>query len=79
MKEYGIQESWTKLFTVSNLLYYTLVNAIYIFEGDQVLLERIGNQKSDLVVYDSKKRTLKSAMFHDTLEISVESLISPCF
>ncbi|KEH37750.1 hypothetical protein MTR_2g046730 [Medicago truncatula] len=34
---------------------YTLTKAIDIFEGDQVLLERIGNQKWDWVVYNSRK------------------------
>lgn len=76
MNEYGIQESWTKLFTVSNMSGYTLTKAIDIFEGDQVLLERIGNQK--WVVYNSRKSTFKSTRFH-SLEVSVESLISPCF
>jgi len=83
MTDYGIQESWTKLFTFSNMpdpaKSYSLTKAISAFEDGQVLLEYVENQKKNVGVYDSKNDTLKLTMFQQTLEASVESLISPCF
>jgi len=79
MKEYGIQESWTKLFTVPNK-YYKLTKVFYTFEDDKVLLECIGNGERNLVVHDSKNGTFKLTRFeHIIQEVCVESLISPCF
>lgn len=79
MKEYGIQESWTKLFTVPSKS-YKLTNVLYTFEDDRVLLECIGNYKQNLVVYNSKNGTFKFTRFEYIIqEVCVESLISPCF
>ncbi|PNX81660.1 F-box protein, partial [Trifolium pratense] len=44
MKEYGNKESWTKLFTISNMLdsltpSYSSIKAKYVFEDHQVLTE----------------------------------------
>ncbi|AES88430.1 hypothetical protein MTR_4g055040 [Medicago truncatula] len=67
MKEYGIQESWTKLFTLSNMQdhgkSYMLIKVLYTFEDDKVLLQCIGNGKWNLVVYDSKNGTFKFTKF----------------
>jgi len=84
MKEYGIQESWTKLFIVSNMQdpskSYILTEVVYTFEDDQVLLECFRNYKRNLFVYDSKNRTCKFTRFEYTIpEVCIESLISPCF
>ena len=61
MKEYGIQESWTKLFTLSNMQdsskSYKLFKVLYTFKDDKVLLQCIGNGKWNLVVYNSKNGT----------------------
>jgi len=63
MKEYGIQESWTKLFTVSNMQDPSksnkLFKVLYTFEDDQVLLECFGKYKRNLVVYNTKNGTFK--------------------
>jgi F-box interacting protein len=84
MKEYGIQESWIKLFTISNIPYpnssVIFTKAAYIFEDDQVLLECEGNRNSNFVIYDSKNGTFRFPTFHIIApEVCVESLISPCF
>ncbi|AES88432.1 putative F-box domain, galactose oxidase/kelch, beta-propeller, F-box associated interaction [Medicago truncatula] len=84
MKEYGIQESWTKLFTLSNMQdpskSYMLFKVLYTFEDDKVLLQCIGNGKWILVVYDLINGTFKLTKFEcNFLEVCVESLISPCF
>jgi len=71
------------MFTFSNMpdpaKSYRLTKAIYAFEDDQVLLEYAGNQKKNVVAYNSKNGTFKFTMFQRTLEASVEILISPCF
>jgi F-box interacting protein len=81
MKEYGNQESWTKLFTVPYERELTTshvrAKAVYIFEDDQVLLKFIGDDLP-LILYDPKSGTLKSTNFENVPEICVESLISPC-
>ncbi|XP_058721893.1 F-box/kelch-repeat protein At3g23880-like isoform X3 [Vicia villosa] len=84
MKEYGIKESWTKLFKLSNLpgqrkgIWRSyLTKALDIFEDDQVLLVERWNKK--LIVYDFKNDTFKVTSLFPTLpEICTESLISPC-
>ncbi|AES69872.1 F-box/kelch-repeat protein At3g23880 [Medicago truncatula] len=82
MKEYGIQESWTKLFTISNMpspnSSVSFTKAAYIFEDDQVLLESEGNL--NFVIYDSKNGTFRFPSFQIIApDVCVESLISPCF
>jgi len=55
MKEYGIQESWTKLFTVSNMPIpsksYRLTKAIHAFEDDQVLLAGVCRNSKILCLF----------------------------
>jgi len=57
MKEYGNQESWTKLYTVPNLQHWGLevCTALYISKDDQLLMqcEEIESGDIKLVVYDS--------------------------
>jgi len=86
MKEYGDQESWTKLYVVPDIQDQGLkpFKALYIYEDDQLLLEFYamegGNIK--LVVYDSKTGTLNIPEFQNNYEqlcsdVYIESLISP--
>jgi F-box interacting protein len=81
MKEYGNKDSWTKLFRVPRMgdvgdgIYN---RALYIYEDDQVLLDR----RSKLVVYNSRDgtfKTLKIKRRHGWMipEVYQESLISP--
>ncbi|XP_058784568.1 F-box/kelch-repeat protein At3g23880-like [Vicia villosa] len=89
MREYGIKESWIKLFDLSYLQDSTkpstLTKVLYLFEDDNVLLEFIYFEKKKLILYNSKNGSFKkgsfknAAMFQNTLEVCVESLISPCF
>ncbi|CAK8560452.1 unnamed protein product [Lathyrus sativus] len=76
MKEYGVKESWTKLFELSNSLvqfvpFYILTNELYIFEDDKVWLEE--KWKKKLIKNDTFKVTAKTLP-----QICTESLISPC-
>ncbi|XP_057448183.1 F-box/kelch-repeat protein At3g23880-like [Lotus japonicus] len=85
MKEYGNQNSWTKLFSVATELlpHYKGLRAIHISEDDQVLVVKFC---SELFLYNSRDGTLKSlqiqipdgciSLFSGAY---VESLISPCF
>ncbi|XP_058784940.1 F-box/kelch-repeat protein At3g23880-like [Vicia villosa] len=85
MKEYGVKESWTKLFKLSNLPGQRkglsrsyLTKAFDIFEDDQVLLVERRNKKK-LILYDFTNDTFKVTSLFPTLsEICTESLISPC-
>lgn len=90
MKEYGIKDSWTKLYTVSYMRdpnkSYKLYKAVYIFEDDQVLLESIGDWTFKLIVYDSRINTftfpkfLNNSVYNSKYcgpEVSSESLILP--
>jgi F-box interacting protein len=92
MKEYGNQESWTKLYTIPNMqdrgidaLYW---DALYISENDQLLVKcyqlDIHDMTHDikLVVYDSKTGTSNIPEFQNNYEytkakVYIESLISP--
>jgi hypothetical protein len=82
MKEYGNNESWTKLFTVpysgdpNND--YNLTKVVYIFEDDQVLFQSYGEWNPWLTVYYSKNGAFKSTKIAKIAEVCVESLISPC-
>jgi len=82
MKEYGNKDSWTKLFTVSDKC-YAYINAMCMFEDDQVLIEYRTRRywKKKLIVYDPRNDTFKFTMFENEnsydQEICVESLISP--
>ncbi|CAK8564856.1 unnamed protein product [Lathyrus sativus] len=84
MKEYGIKESWIKLFDFSCLRDPTktsiLTNVLYICEVDHMLLEFSYHEKKKLILYDSKNGTFNNAaIFQHTLEVCAESLVSPCF
>ncbi|XP_058782777.1 F-box/kelch-repeat protein At3g23880-like [Vicia villosa] len=82
MKEYGIQESWAKLFSVSFMQHptkrYVLYTALYIFEDDRLLLETLEGWENKLVVYDSKNDTFKVTRFKNDVNVCLETLISPC-
>jgi F-box interacting protein len=88
MKEYGMKESWTKLFSVpymkdEGLYFYN--KALYISEDGKLLMYShvSGDVILKLVVYDSKNGTFKITEIeniHDSIDpqVYVESLISPC-
>jgi F-box interacting protein len=67
MKEYGNNESWTKLFTISYRPAF--MKAIYIFKDEQVLLKPKEDWSGDYIFNNC---------FENTPEVCVESLISPC-
>jgi F-box interacting protein len=82
MKEYGNQDSWTKLFHVPykgdvGCGNYTM--ALYVYDNDRVLLDYFRK----LVVYNSRDgtfKTLRIQQYGDWMipEVFQESLISPC-
>ncbi|RHN72390.1 putative F-box domain-containing protein [Medicago truncatula] len=82
MKEYGNQDSWTRLFRVpymGGVGSDPYTKALYVYEDDQVLLEYM----MKLVVYNSRDgtfKTLKIQRRRDWMipEVCQESLISPC-
>jgi F-box interacting protein len=88
MKEYGMKESWTKLYSVpymkdEGLYFYNKV--LYISEEGKLLMfsHVSGEVILKLVVYDSKNGTFKITEIeniHDSIDpqVYVESLISPC-
>ncbi|GAU18271.1 hypothetical protein TSUD_176130 [Trifolium subterraneum] len=83
MKEYGKKESWTKLYNVPYLGLYFHSKALYISEYDQLLMGfyEPGSSIYKLVVYDSKKCTMKIPNIQNIsrrLAVYLESLISPC-
>jgi len=88
MKEYGIKESWTKLYTIpamGNHDFDTNTKVVYISEDDQFLIDfyERTSSKMELGVYDPKNGTLKFPMIQNINgwmdpEIYAESLISPC-
>ncbi|CAL5202490.1 unnamed protein product [Lathyrus oleraceus] len=84
MKEYGVKESWTKLFNVTHLLdppfkSFVLTNVLYIFEDDQLLLLFRKDCERRFILYNFKNDTYKvSFMLKDFPQLCVESLISPC-
>jgi hypothetical protein len=87
MKEYGIKESWTKLFNFSYVEYqYTYLEIVYISDEDQVLFifHDLENLKSKLLVYNSNNGNMKIPKIQHNNELTnprvyVESLISlPC-
>jgi len=86
MKEYGNQESWTKLYHVPDIQDQGLegYQTLYIYEDDQVLFQfhETGGGKMKLVIYDSKTGTLNIPEFQNNYEqidsdVYIESLISP--
>jgi F-box interacting protein len=86
MKEYGNQESWTKLYSVPNMQVrgFKARRALYISEDDQLLVEfhEMLGDKIKLIVYDSKTDTLNIPMFQNNYVqfcpiVYIESLISP--
>ncbi|CAL5202493.1 unnamed protein product [Lathyrus oleraceus] len=84
MKEYGVKESWTKLFNVTHLLdppfkSFVLTNVLYIFQDDQLLLLFRKDCERRFILYNFKNDTSKvSFMLKDFPQLCVESLISPC-
>ncbi|CAK8564709.1 unnamed protein product [Lathyrus sativus] len=82
MKTYGVQESWTKLFSVSYLedprMSCILTKALYIFEDDKLLLElQEEKRRRKLIVYNPKNGTFKVSNFIRLPEVCVQSLLSP--
>ncbi|XP_058774293.1 F-box/kelch-repeat protein At3g23880-like [Vicia villosa] len=87
MKEYGNENSWTKLLTVPHTVecgFSGYNRALYISENDKVLMECTELGINSLVVYDSINNTFKISKFQNnirsemvTQEVYVESLISP--
>ncbi|CAJ2638485.1 unnamed protein product [Trifolium pratense] len=81
MKEHGNKESWTKLFTIPEVVDHTIsyayVKPVYSFEDNQVLLKFTGNFELNLFVYDYGSGTFKFTNFQNIPEVCVESLISP--
>jgi len=88
MKEYGNEESWTKLFCVpymNDFFLFPYAKPLWIYEDDQVLMDySLLEPRIKLAIYDFKNVTLKKILTQDikspiTSEVCVESLISPCF
>jgi F-box interacting protein len=93
MKEYGNEDSWTKLFTVSYMRdpskSYYLTKAVYMFEDGQVLFEFSKDGLLNMIVHDPRIGTIKNIKFQDKSVynspfdsypvVCIESLISPCF
>jgi len=90
MKEYGNENSWTKLLRVPDMrdfgFTFTHKKALYISEDNQVLMKFIMLDKFCLLVYDSINNTFKIPTIqninHDKMaqpEVYIESLISPSF
>ncbi|GAU19601.1 hypothetical protein TSUD_304140, partial [Trifolium subterraneum] len=85
MKEYGIKESWTKLYNVPYVEnQYTSPKTVYISDDDQVLFgfyDLINNNQYQLAVYNSKNGNVKipKIQYIDSKmnrKVYVESLIS---
>ncbi|XP_013452344.3 F-box/kelch-repeat protein At3g23880 [Medicago truncatula] len=87
MKEYGNEESWTKLFHVPYMeedpFHPFHGKPLWIFEDDKVLMEcmSLQNRKMNMAIYDFKSGTLcpnisKAGVWNDP-EVCTESLISP--
>lgn len=85
MKEYGNEESWTKLFSIPYMEgrgFLGYCQSVYISEDDQVLMQFLKMGKFSLLVYDSKNDTLKIPEIQNvngrmTPNTYIESLISP--
>ncbi|GAU19577.1 hypothetical protein TSUD_303900 [Trifolium subterraneum] len=85
MKEYGIKESWTKLYHFPYLGYqYPYLKTVYISDDDQLLFSFDNNDQLKWAVYNSKNGNVKIPKIqHGNYwmhpEVYVESLISlPC-
>ncbi|XP_058784571.1 F-box/kelch-repeat protein At3g23880-like [Vicia villosa] len=88
MKEYGNNESWTKLYNVrcmKDQVFYSYTKALYISEDDQFLINfyDLRSKKLKLAIYDSKNCIWKNPGTHNVksssnVEVYIESLISPC-
>jgi hypothetical protein len=77
------KESWTKLFTIPNERdpnrYYVYAKVIYAFEDDEVaMLNILGALDLNVILYDSKKGTVKPTNLKNVPEVCIESLIWPC-
>jgi len=78
MKEYGNQESWTKLLTISYMP--SFIKAEYIFEDEHVLLSCREHMNYSYIFYNCRDGTSKLVGYVNmsSPEVCVESLISPC-
>jgi F-box interacting protein len=88
MKEYGNEESWTKLYRVPNMndsILSRYAKPLWVYEDDEVLMDcSLWAPRIKLVVYDFKNGTFKKTLTQDikspvTSEVCLESLISPSF
>ena len=75
MKEYGIKESWTKIFTLSDDDHFCFPLALSIMPNGELLID----DESYLDFYNPKDDSRRSIEIRpDHSVIYVESLISPC-
>ncbi|KAI8561468.1 hypothetical protein RHMOL_Rhmol04G0342100 [Rhododendron molle] len=83
MKEYGVKESWTKLFVVPNVaggeFFFHCFELLCFTKGGEVIM-KLDSEK--LVIYDPKQNTYKRIGLPDDskrfdVTLYVESLVSP--
>jgi len=81
MKEHGNKDSWTKLFTIPYMqdfpTSHATIKVVNTVEDDKVLLRSANGSKRNLIYYNSRYGTYKFTEFEFTLEVCLESLISP--
>ncbi|OVA01221.1 F-box domain [Macleaya cordata] len=82
MKDYGVRESWTKLFTIVQEMVtrpFVFLSLVQTFDNGEILLQKSDNA---LLLYDMKQgrsRILKIRHIRRSFEVEtyVESLVSP--
>ncbi|XP_058785006.1 F-box/kelch-repeat protein At3g23880-like [Vicia villosa] len=84
MKQFGNEESWSKLCRVPFCSYFSSIKEIWISDDDQVFLVYTKLLRKNVVVFDINSSIFKIPKIQkiDSLiepKIYVESLISPCF
>ncbi|EXB41585.1 F-box protein [Morus notabilis] len=77
MKEYGVKESWTKLFSVVSSKvtgpFSYMIPVAYLKGGDQVLLDQDGEK---LRLFDMKRRRVKNTTVGSGFPIICDTLVS---
>ncbi|XP_043688508.1 F-box protein CPR1-like [Telopea speciosissima] len=73
MKDYGIKESWTKLFTVTQqpmLQYYYIVSSPFelLRNGEILLLESVDNEPRKRMFYDPKNQSFRELKVLDEFD-----------
>ncbi|XP_026439160.1 F-box/kelch-repeat protein At3g06240-like [Papaver somniferum] len=73
MQDYGVQDSWTKQFTITQLQMhkYFSCKPIWTFENGEILLETV----KDLIVYDPKSGNIRTAMRDTDLSVNRECYV----